>query len=72
MPSIVQQAKGRLGAAARLGGDVTGARRDLAAAKIEQYITEVVASAPPLTQEQRDRLAALLRPTGTAQVRDAA
>ncbi|WJL95876.1 hypothetical protein QSU92_01220 [Microbacterium sp. ET2] len=37
------------------------ARREHAAAKLEQYIEQVVASAPPLTVEQRDRLAALLR-----------
>lgn len=36
------------------------ARRDLAAAKIEAYVQKVVAEAPPLTSEQRARLAALL------------
>lgn len=36
------------------------ARRELTEAKLERHIREVVAAAPPLTQEQRDRLAALL------------
>ena len=30
---------------------------------ISEYITRVVDAAPPLTPEQRDRLASLLRPT---------
>lgn len=36
------------------------ARRDLASEKIAQYIERVVADAPPLTDAQRSRLAALL------------
>lgn len=36
------------------------ARRDLAMSKIEAYAAKVVASAPPLTDEQRERLAGLL------------
>lgn len=36
------------------------AKRDLAAVKIQQYIERVVADAPPLTDAQRSRLAALL------------
>jgi len=35
-------------------------RRDLTAAKLERHVREVVATAPPLTDEQRNRLAALL------------
>lgn len=38
------------------------AKRDHAAAMLEQHITRIVAAAPPLTPEQRDRLASLLRP----------
>lgn len=38
------------------------ARRDLAEAKIAQYVERVLAQAPPLTGEQRTRLAELLRP----------
>jgi hypothetical protein len=41
---------------ARAGGQ---ARR---VAAVERCIRELVASAPPLTDEQRDRLAAILRP----------
>lgn len=40
---------------------VTAARRDLAAAKLEDYIRRVVAAAPELSLEQRHRLSALLR-----------
>lgn len=39
------------------------ARRDLAAENLAAYVSRVVADAPPLTAEQRDRIAALLRPT---------
>ena len=37
------------------------ARRELAEAQIATYIERVVAEAPPLTPEQRDRIAAILR-----------
>ncbi len=37
------------------------ARRELAAAKLEAYIARVVASAPPLTEEQQRQLSTLLR-----------
>ncbi|MFZ0158823.1 MAG: hypothetical protein WAL50_07315, partial [Kineosporiaceae bacterium] len=36
------------------------ARRELAAANLAEYIAKIVDAAPPLTAEQRDRLAALL------------
>lgn len=35
--------------------------RDLAAARLADYIRRTVDAAPPLTPEQRDRLAVLLR-----------
>ncbi|ATD70348.1 MULTISPECIES: hypothetical protein [Gordonia] len=38
------------------------ARRDLKLANIESYVGKVLAEAPPLTDEQRTRLAELLRP----------
>ena len=41
--------------------DLVEARRNLKAARLEQYIERVVDEAPPLTQAQRDRLAGLLR-----------
>jgi len=37
------------------------ARRDLRAARAEDYIKHLVDAAPPLTAEQRDKLAVLLR-----------
>lgn len=40
--------------------------RDLAAARIEEYVEGVVASAPPLTDEQRQRITRLLAPAGGA------
>ncbi len=39
------------------------ALRDLRAARAEDYIKSLVDAAPPLTDEQRDRLALLLRGT---------
>jgi len=40
---------------------VLDAQRDLAAARLEEYIASTVAAAPPLTTKQRDDLANLLR-----------
>lgn len=45
---------------------VTEARRDLKAARLADYISRVVDEAPPLSPEQRDRLAVLLRGGATA------
>jgi hypothetical protein len=42
-------------------GDHGAVRRDLRAAQLEQHIRRVVDEAPPLTGEQQDRLALLLR-----------
>jgi len=39
------------------------ARQNLKAARLEEHIRKLVDSAPPLTAEQRDRLAVLLRPS---------
>jgi hypothetical protein len=41
------------------------AKRDLAAANIAAYIEKVVAEAPPLSNEQREKLALLLRGTSS-------
>lgn len=41
--------------------DLVAERRALAEASISEYVRKVVAAAPPLTGEQRDRLALLLR-----------
>ncbi len=43
------------------------ARRDLAEARIAAFVAKTLAAAPPLTDEQRTRLAELLTPVrGTA------
>ena len=44
--------------------DLLSARRNLRAACLAGYISKTVDAAPPLTIEQRDRLAALLRGAG--------
>lgn len=44
--------------------DLINARRDLRAARLQDYVQKVVAEAPPLTAEQADRIAAILRPAG--------
>jgi hypothetical protein len=44
--------------------DLVAARRDLAAANLEEAIRRTVASAPPLTTEQRDLLARLITGSG--------
>lgn len=44
--------------------DVTDLRRQLKAERLEDYIKRTVDSAPPLTPEQRDKLALLLRGGG--------
>lgn len=41
--------------------DTTDAERDLKAARAEEYIRALVETFPPLTGEQKARLAALLR-----------
>lgn len=41
--------------------DVTDLRRQLRAERLEDYILRTVDAAPPLTDEQRNRLARLLR-----------
>ena len=66
MRDPVLQARARKGVAARRGDaeGVRSASRDLTAAKLERHIREAVAAAPPLTNDQRARLAALLRPQG--------
>lgn len=41
--------------------ELVAARRDYRAEKLAEHIAKAVAEAPPLTDEQRDRLATLLR-----------
>lgn len=70
MASNALRARAQLGATARRHPHDTerlaDARRNLAAAKIEDYIRRVTESAPPLTQEQRDHLTRLLHPALSA------
>lgn len=60
------QERGRVAALSRSrtpdDPDLQAARRDLKAERLKDYINRVVAEAPPLTDEQRRRLAALLVP----------
>ena len=46
--------------------DLVEARRKLRAARLEDAITKLVDAAPPLTDEQRRRLAVLLAPRDAA------
>lgn len=39
---------------------IAAARRDLAAAKLESYVSSVVAAAPPLTRDQKNAIALLI------------
>lgn len=70
MPPVnpVKSAQGRVAYASRRDQPpeaLRSAKEELAAAKLERYIRDAMASATPLTDEQRDRLAALLRPRPT-------
>jgi hypothetical protein len=64
MSTSVTKASSKLALTTRYRGatspEATEARRDLAAVKITSYVEKVVATAPPLTPEQRDRVAAAL------------
>lgn len=46
--------------------DLIDAKQSLRAARLEDVIRRSVDAAPPLTTEQRERLATLLRPSPTA------
>ncbi|MGF6823294.1 hypothetical protein M2317_002205 [Microbacterium sp. ZKA21] len=62
--STPQSARAQLGVATRFNASpevLTAARRNLAEANIAKRITLELEKAPPLTSEQADRLAALLR-----------
>lgn len=60
--SEVLQARAALGVASRRGDSekINDARRDLAAAKMAAYVEKIVAEAPPLTDEQRARVSAIV------------
>lgn len=61
--SEVARTRSRVAVSTRLGTpeEQTVARRDHAAAKLAAAIEKVVSEAPELTDEQRSRLAGLLR-----------
>ncbi len=65
-PPTVAHHRARVGALSRDrrpdDSEFLAAKRDLAAANIEEYVNRVIAAAPPLSDEQRTRLAELLRP----------
>ena len=57
----VNAVAGRVGAAARWGNDdVVQAKRELAEARIAEFVRKIVDKAPPLAPEQRARISALL------------
>ena len=56
----VRVAAARAGAAKRWNPEDTSAARDLAAARIEDYVQRILAMAPPLTEAQKARLASLM------------
>lgn len=51
----------QIAARKRWGTDDTQARQALKSSRAEDYVRKLVDEAPPLTPEQRDRLALLLR-----------
>lgn len=61
-----RSARARLAKSAQANGPnstvTADARREFAAARLDDYIRDTLAKAPPLTDEQRSRLADLLRP----------
>lgn len=65
MSAILHQ-RAKIGALSRSRNqddpELVGAKRDLAEAKITAYVEKILAQAPPLNDEQRTRLAELLRP----------
>jgi hypothetical protein len=64
-PTPTVAARGRLSAAHRWYGPddprTIRARGDLAVALIEKRVQDILETAPPLTDEQRERLAAIFR-----------
>jgi hypothetical protein len=64
--SAILHQRAKIGALSRSRSDddpeLVGAKRDLAEAKIADYIERVLAAAPPLTDEQKCRLVELMRP----------
>lgn len=62
--------RARLGLQTRNGApveEITETRRRMRALQLEEHVLRVLAGAPPLSTEQRERIAALLRVGGGAQ-----
>ena len=59
-PDPVLSARAAVATAVRTKNDPTPARQQLKEAKLTRWIDEALATAPPLTDEQRHRLAAML------------
>lgn len=69
MNSDARQSRARLAAARRRHpntAETEGLARDFRAIRLAEHIRRVVDFAPPLSPEQRDRLAVLLRGAGSA------
>lgn len=67
----VRKKVARAGGLSRRGGpEFTEARRDLAAAVLEEHIRQVVDNFPPLSAEQRSKLVVLLCAPGTGTAGD--
>lgn len=64
----VARARGRVAALSRSRSssdpEFTAAKRELTTLTLEQHVSRVVADAPPLTDEQVERIAARLRGAG--------
>lgn len=60
----VRHLRARVASAKRWGQDATEIQRELREAMLEREIIAAVSSWPPLTSEQRSRLATLLGPGG--------
>lgn len=56
----VHIARSAIATAARLGQDQTVARQQLKEAKLARWVREALDTAPPLTDDQRHRLASML------------
>lgn len=59
-PDPVHVARSAVANTVRAGGDATAARQQLKEAKLTRWVNEALETAPPLTDEQRYRVAMLL------------
>lgn len=70
MTAEARQLRGRIAGLSRVrptnDPELVDARRDLTAVRLQDHITETLAAAPPLTDDQRARLAGLFAGGGHA------